>query len=54
MLFGEICLDGYVRENREMMVITEVRIVVASREGGIVVRPKYTGKLLECRHYCIS
>lgn len=50
MLFGEICLNGYIRENREMMVITKVRIVVASREGGIVVEAKYMGKLLECRH----
>ena len=54
MLFGDACLDGYIRENREIVVITKVRIVVASREGGIIVQPRYTGKHLECWHCCTS
>ena len=34
-LFGDACLDGYIRENREMMVITKVRIVVAYPKVGL-------------------
>lgn len=47
MLFGDACIGGYVRKNREMMIITKVRIVVASKEVGICGQGKIHGEISE-------